>query len=95
MHVMHPHPSYRYPTWQFSADGKAVEHLAEILTVLRSSGTFQREREGLRRTTGWGELQWFMSSHALLGGPTPAAVLTYDPARVLRPAQIEFEINDR
>lgn len=95
VYVKHPYPSYRFPTWQFSVDGKTAEHLAEILTVLRSSGSFQREPEALRRTSGWGEVEWFMSPHALLSGATPAAVLTDDPASVPRAAQIEFKLNDR
>ncbi|MCF3468842.1 metallophosphoesterase [Stenotrophomonas maltophilia] len=95
VYVEHPLPGYRYPLWQFRPDGHPVDHLAETLMVLREFGPFEREPEGLRRTTGWGEVEWFMSPHALLGGATPAAVLTDDPARVLRAAQIEFEINDR
>ncbi|WP_313050978.1 hypothetical protein [Stenotrophomonas cyclobalanopsidis] len=91
VYVSRPVASYRYPTWQFRADGQPVGHLAEILKVLRDFGPFVREPNGLRRTTGWGEVEWFLSPHALLGGSTPAAVLTANPSRVLLVAQVEFE----
>lgn len=78
---MHPLPSYRYPSWQFRSDGQPVDHLAELLGVLRDFGPFQRESGGLRRSTGWGEVEWFRSPHALLDGATPAAMLTTDPTR--------------
>lgn len=86
-----PTPSYRYPTWQFRPDGQPVGHLADILAVLRDCGPFEREPDGLRRTTGWGEVEWFLSPHALLDGDSPAAMLTQDPARVLLAAQVEFQ----
>lgn len=81
---------YRYPTWQFRPDGRPVEHLAEILAVLRDFGPFQRETDGLRRSTGWGEAEWFLSPHAQLCGATPAAMLSADPARVLHAVKCEF-----
>jgi len=90
VYLAHPHPSYRYPTWQFSPDGRPVGQLAEILTVLREFGPFDRESGGLRRTTGWGEVEWFLCRHALLDGLSPAELLQSDPARVLRAARIEF-----
>lgn len=90
VYVAKPMPGYRYPPWQFRPDGQPIEHTADILRVMRDSGTFQREPEGLRRTTGWGEAEWFLSAHALLDGLTPAEVLVTDPARVLRAARIEF-----
>lgn len=91
VYVTRPAPSYRYPPWQFRADGKSVDHLAEILAVLRDFGPFDREPDELRRTTGWGEVEWFMSPHVLLDGATPATMLGADPARVLRAARAEFE----
>lgn len=91
VYVTQPVPSYRYPTWQFRPDGEPVDHLAEILTVLRDHGPFQREPEGLHRTTGWGEVEWFLTPHVLLDGAPPAATLSSAPDRVLRAARIEFE----
>ncbi|WP_312706863.1 metallophosphoesterase [Stenotrophomonas sp.] len=91
VYVTDPMPSYRYPTWQFRHDGQPVEHLTEILRVLRDLGPFLREPDGLRRTTGWGEVEWFLSPHALLDGATPADVLCVDPALVMRAACVEFE----
>lgn len=93
VYVEHPTPSYRYPTWQFRPDGRAVDHLAEILTVLRDFGPFQRETDGARRTTGWGEVEWFLSPHALLDCASPAAMLALCPGRVLRVARVEFGID--
>lgn len=90
VYVTHPVPSYRYPTWQFRPDGRLVGNLAQILTLLRDSGVFLRESDGLRRTTGWGEVEWFMSPHVLLDGATPAATLIVNPERVLRVAISEF-----
>lgn len=91
VYVTQPVPSYRYPTWQFQLDGQPVDHLAKILELLREFGPFQREQSGLRRTTGWGEVEWFLSSHALLDGATPAELLTTNPLRVLRAARLEFQ----
>lgn len=91
VYVSRPVASYRYPTWQFRLDGQPVEKFAEILRVLRGFGPFIRERGGLRRTTGWGEVEWFLAPHALLDGSPPAAVLTTSSSRVLLVAQIEFE----
>lgn len=91
VYVAHPLPGYRYPTWQFRPDGRPVDHLAEILTVLRDFGPFQREPDGLRRTTGWGEVEWFLSPNVLLDGASPATILACSPGRVLRAAQVEFD----
>ncbi|HDS1653163.1 TPA: hypothetical protein QEL76_001075 [Stenotrophomonas maltophilia] len=91
VYVTHPIGSYRYPTWQFRPDGQPVERLAKILAVLRDFGPFQREPCGLRRSTGWGEAEWFLSPHVLLWGAVPAAMLSVDPARVLHAVQCEFE----
>lgn len=90
VYVAHPVPSYRYPDWQFRLDGRPVDHLAEILKVLRDFGPFQRESDGLCRTTGWGEVEWFLSPHALLDGGTPATMLGDSPGRVLSIARAEF-----
>ena len=90
VYLAHPVPSYRYPPWQLRADGQPVEHLAEILKVLRDCGPFEREPGGMSRTTGWGEVEWFLSPHALLYGARPAEVLAIDSARVLQVARTEF-----
>lgn len=83
--------SYRYPAWQFGLDGQPVVYLTEILAVLRDFGPFIRESGGLRRTTGWGEAEWFLCPHALLGGVCPADMLMADSAKVLLAACIEFK----
>nr|KAJ9631435.1 hypothetical protein H2204_008162 [Knufia peltigerae] len=91
VYVTHPRASYRYPDWQFCSDGQPVGQLGHILKILRDFGPFEREPDGLRRTTGWGELEWFLSPHALLDGATPAASLATDPLRVVLAARVEFE----
>ncbi|WP_261997603.1 metallophosphoesterase [Stenotrophomonas sp. Ste96] len=90
VYIADPVPSYRYPTWQFRPDGRPVDCLADLLTVLRNRGAIPREPDGLRRTTGWSEVEWFLSPHALLDGAQPAEILAIDPARVLRAALVEF-----
>ncbi len=83
-----PSSHYRYPAWQLGEDGQPVSQLYDILTVLREKGPFTPDDQG--RTTGWGEVEWFMSCNALLDGATPEEVLRTDPAAVLRAALIEF-----
>ncbi|WP_235650950.1 hypothetical protein [Stenotrophomonas maltophilia] len=90
-YVMQPAPGYRYPPWQLSSDGWPVDFLWEILKVLRSDGPFSCKQGDLHRSTGWGEIEWFLSGHALLDGISPAMALGIDPALVLRAARIEFE----
>ncbi|WP_323145434.1 metallophosphoesterase [Stenotrophomonas maltophilia] len=91
VYVTSPIAGYRYPTWQFRADGQSVDCLSEILKVLRDYGPFHRESDGLRRTTGWGEVEWFMSPHVLLDGASPSSMLATHPARVLHAAGVEFQ----
>lgn len=91
VYVTNPSPSYRYPTWQFLPSGQPVDHLAEILAVLREFGPFEHEPNGLRRSTYWGEVEWFLSPHAMLDGGTPSKMLASDPCRVLNAACVEFQ----
>lgn len=91
VYVTHPSPSYRYPAWQFLPSGQPVGHLTEVLALLREFGPFERELGGLRRSTYWGEVEWFLSPHAMLDGATPSQILATDPCRVLRAAYVEFQ----
>lgn len=79
--------SWRYPEWQFGKDGQPLPFLAEIIGVLRQSGLFLGA-QGM--STGWGELEWFMTRHVLLGAFTPIEVLQTDPGSVLMAAEQEF-----
>lgn len=79
--------AYRYPTWQFGADGTAVPPFAELLILVRGPGGMNTHN---RRTSGWGEVEWFLTPHVLLDGASPVEVLPHDPARVLAAAQEEF-----
>lgn len=89
-YVRYPEPSYRYPTWQFGPNCQPIDHLTDILRVLRDYGPFKRELKDLNRTTGWGEVEWFLSPNVLLDGSPPAEVLATDPASVLQAVRSEF-----
>ncbi|WDS36918.1 hypothetical protein [Pseudoxanthomonas sp.] len=84
-----PSSQYRYPTWQFREDGQPISELHDILTVMREKGPFITDDQG--RSTGWGEVEWFMTRHVLLDGATPEEMLRTDPAAVLRAALVEFD----
>ncbi len=88
VYIPSPNPHYRFPRWQFKPDGQPVPHFAEILQVLREDGPFLDDN---RRTTGWGEVEWFLAPHVLLDDLPPADVLATDPARVLAAARAEFQ----
>lgn len=90
VYIANPVSSYRYPTWQFDANGQPADHLAEILMTLRGDSRFACEPDGLRRTTGWGEVEWLLSPHALLDGAAPSELLVSDSASVLKAARAEF-----
>jgi hypothetical protein len=79
--------AYRYPTFQFRPDGQPVWQLAEILQLLREQGGMG---SGERRSSGWEEVEWFLSPHVQLDGRPPAELLVADPDRVLRVAQLQF-----
>ncbi|ASK94778.1 hypothetical protein KWH04_17745 [Xanthomonas campestris pv. trichodesmae] len=79
--------AYRFPVWQFGSDGRPVPPLVELLALLRGAGGMDTQD---RLTSGWGEVEWFLTPHALLDGASPAEVLPHDPARVLAVAQEEF-----
>ncbi|QND81018.1 hypothetical protein H4W19_04300 [Pseudoxanthomonas mexicana] len=78
---------YRFPTWQFAGDGQPQPVLAELLALLRGAGGMGTEN---RQTSGWGEVEWFMTPHALLDGATPEELITSEPERVLAVAKEEF-----
>lgn len=82
-----PGGSWRFPTWQFQANGQPVARWHEVLRILHEHGSFLDTQ---RRTTGWGEVEWFLAGHTLLKGLTPAEVLATDPAKVLAAAEAEF-----
>lgn len=77
---------FLYPTWQFDERGNPIPEVVALLALLRSPNGMDI---GVS-STGWGEVEWFMSCHVLLDGLSPAQVLVSDPARVLAIAQEEF-----
>lgn len=80
--------SWHFPPWQFGCDGKPVQYLAEILGSIRRTGQFL---DAKGQTTGWSEIEWFLSGHALLDGRSPAELLATMPHQVLRAALTEFQ----
>ncbi|WP_260465441.1 hypothetical protein [Stenotrophomonas maltophilia] len=86
-----PTATWRFPNWQFKKNGYPVEHFEEILKTLRDSGVFS---DSDRRSTGWGEVEWFLSGHMLLDGKAPVDMLPKSPERVLEAAKQEFGGND-
>lgn len=44
--------------------------------------------------SGWSEVEWLMTPHALLEAQRPVELLSFDPAKVLSAAEVEF-IEDR
>lgn len=74
-----PENRYLYPPFQFN-EADVISEVAPLLAYLHnvSSGS------------GWSEIEWFVTPHALLGAQTPAEVLPCDPASVLDAATIEF-----
>lgn len=77
---------FLYPTWQFDKQGKPIPEVVAILALLRSPNGM-----GIGvPSTGWSEVEWFISYHLLLDGLSPAQVLVSDPARVLAIAREEF-----
>lgn len=68
--------AYRYPPWQFDHEGQPVPQLGQVLALLRGPGGMGSTD---RHTSGWQEVEWFMSPHALLEGSRPYEVLRDDP----------------
>ena len=77
---------FLYPTWQFDERGNPIPEVVALLALLRSPNGMDI---GVP-STGWGEVEWFISYHVLLDGLSPAQVLASDPERVLAIAKEEF-----
>lgn len=82
-----PSPHWRYPAWQFDTEHRPIPQFAEILAILRAHGQSLGERD---RTSGWNEVEWFMSPHVLLDGQRPCEVLQKDPEGVLDATRAQF-----
>lgn len=87
VYVTDPHHHYRFPTWQFLSDGRPVPQFAEILGILRELGPYLDENG---RTTGWGEVEWFLAPHVLLEDRPPSDLLPHNPQAVLDAALVEY-----
>lgn len=62
---------WKYPAFQFDADGRIRPEIAVILPRLPD-------------VSGWIRLRWFLTPNAHFGGQTPMSVWRHDPARVAR-----------
>lgn len=78
--------SYRYPPWQVDSTG-LLTTMQPILTLLRAHGGVVDQG---RRTSGWNEVEWFMTPHVDLDGATPIERIADQPDAVLRAARSEF-----
>jgi len=74
-----PENRFVYPSFQFNAEG-IISELAPLLAHLRAGSS----------GSGWSEIEWFITPHALLEAHAPADALLVDPARVLKAADAEF-----
>ena len=87
VYMLEPKHHWRYPSWQFGAGHRPIKLFAEILAILHEHGPYLDER-GL--TTGWGEVEWFLSAHVLLDDRPPFEVIHQDPGAVLEAARVEY-----
>lgn len=74
-----PERQYLYPPFQFSNVGPLRE-MPPLLGYLN---------HGVN-ASGWAEIEWLYTPHALLDGQPPAEILLHDPIRVLDAAHQEF-----
>lgn len=79
--------SWRFPPWQLRTNGKPIRYLADMLGMIRRT---ELVRDAKGRAPGWAETEWFLASHALLGGYSPTEPLATKPHQVLRAAVAEF-----
>ncbi len=93
VYMQEPKHHWRFPIWQFDDRHRPIRHLADVLAILRKHGNYLDER-GL--TTGWSEVEWFLSGHVLLEGRAPFEAIHQDPDAVLAIVRVEFieESND-
>lgn len=78
---------WRYPIWQFDHRHQPIARLADVLALLRQHGNYLDGRGG---ASGWREVEWFHSPHALLDGRRPCEVLREDPNVVFDAARVEY-----
>ncbi|WP_298577243.1 hypothetical protein [uncultured Luteimonas sp.] len=87
VYMVDPEHHWRFPIWQFDDRHQPIVRFADVLQVLRGHGPYLDER-GL--TSGWGEVEWFLSGHVLLDGQAPFEVLHQDPDAVIEAARVEY-----
>ena len=87
VYMLEPKHHWRYPSWQFDTAHCPIKLFAEILAILREDGSYLDER-GL--TSGWGEVEWFLSAHVLLDDRPPFEVIRQAPDAVLEAARVEY-----
>lgn len=77
-----PAQAWLYPNFQFDGQG-LITQMPPLLAV------FDHHYPHVWANT-WTLVEWFLSAHLLLDGARPVDVLTTEPQRVLRVAQVEF-----
>lgn len=75
-----PEQQYFYPPYQFDETGPRRE-MSAVLGYLNHD---------CLSGSGWGEIEWLLTPHALLDGHTPADMMLHDPRRVLQALHEEF-----
>lgn len=82
---------YRFPPWQFrTAAGGVMAPIVEMAGILKLLREHGGVIDGGRHTSGWNEVEWFMTPHVDLDGATPIERLVDHPDAVLQAAQAEF-----
>lgn len=85
-YMVEPEHHWRYPIWQFDHRHQPIACLADILALLRQPGNYL---DGQGGKSGWREVEWFHSPHALLDGQRPCDVLRDDANAVFEAARVE------
>lgn len=77
---------YRCPDFQFDGQGQLIPQMKRVLDLLRGPNGLADANS----QTGWLEVEWLHSPHALLNAKSPAECFPTDPDAVLVAADEEF-----
>jgi len=76
--------TYVFPAFQFTADGRLREEMADVLAAVQAA------REPAEVEEGWSALVWFYSPTGLLAGQRPMDVFAEHPMKVVEAARRQF-----
>jgi uncharacterized protein (DUF2384 family) len=71
---------YRYPPFQFGADGRVRPEVAELLRLLPPGNG-----------SGWSQIEWLYAPHPRLEGRRPVDLMADSPTRVMEVARKQFK----